>query len=173
MGLLDMSRGENSMWMRFIAEAAKLRGQPCILYQIDHAHHDLHNDKDIIYKEPVLFNILFEDNPKTILKKMNWFSEDEELPYVAYLVGLDESYADVEIAKDCRIDTRSIQVKQSEETQFLISSVKGSSVNPVFWICKLVPYRPKSIRTEVVDPESPNSTEMGYHFIQRKSGSHL
>lgn len=168
MGLLDMSRSENALHMKFIAEAAKLRGQSCRLYQIDKKSSDLHNDKDIIYKEPVLINILFEEHPKTILKKMNWFSEDEELPYVAYLTNLDKNYQEVEIEKDCLIETKSIQVEYQERTRFLISSVRGSQVNPVFWICKLVPYRPKANMPDVIDPEAPSNTDMGYGFIRRE-----
>lgn len=171
MGLLDMSRSEIGLHMRFIAEAAKLRGQPCRLYQISKSTSDLHNDKDIVYKEPVLINILFEEHPKTILKKLNWFSEDEDLPYVAYLVNLDKHYAEVQVTKDCLIETRSIQVEQSEGTRFLISSVRGSNVNPVFWICKLVPYRPKSVMDTVIDHEAPSNTDMGYSFIKRSDPS--
>lgn len=168
MGLLDMSRAENELHMRFIAEAAKLRGQPCRLYQIDSSTSDLHNDKDIVYKEPVLINILFEEHPRTILKKLNWLAEDEELPYVAYLTSLDKDYTPVEVTKDCLIEMKSIQVEQAERTRFLISSVRGSQINPVFWICKLVPYRPKAYMPDVIDPEAPNNTEMGYSFIKRE-----
>ena len=168
MGLLDMSRSELKLHMKFITEAAKLRGQPCKLYQIAEATRDLHNDKDIKYMDPVEINILFEDNPKTILKKLNWFNEDEDLPYVAYLTNMDKNYADVLVTKDCKLEVSSIQVEQSESTQFLISSVKGSNINPAFWICKLVPYRPKSSMNEVKDPEAPNNTDMGYSFIQRR-----
>lgn len=168
MGLLDMSRPELKMHMKFITEAAKLRGQPCKLYQIAESTSDLHNDKDIEYMPPVDINILFEEHPKTILKKLNWFSEDEDLPYVAYLTNMDKDYADVRVTKDCLIETHSIQVEQSERTRFLISSVRGGNIDPAFWICKLVPYRPKSEKTEVKDHEAPNNTDMGYSFIQRR-----
>lgn len=171
MGLLDMSRSELKLQTKFITEAAKLRGQKCLLYQIDSIESDLHNDKDIIYKNPVLINILFDENPKTILKKMNWFSEDDELPYVAYLTNMDKNYSDIVVSKHCLVETKSIQVEQSERTRFLISEVRGNSIDPVYWICKLVPYRPKSVRTEVQDHEAPNNTEMGYSFIQRSDGN--
>lgn len=168
MGLLDMSRSEADLWMRLITEAAKLRGQPCLLYQIDKTHIDLQNDHIVKYKDPVLINILFEDQPKTVLKKMGWYHEEEELPYVAYLTNMDRDYADVIVEEDCRVSTQGIQVKEFGDSEFIITSVKGSSINPVFWICKLVPYRPKSKGPEVSDPEAPNNTDMGYSYIQRK-----
>ena len=110
MGLSDMSRSEAELHMKFITEAAKLRGQPCLLYQIDNSVSDLHNDKDIVYKDPVLVNILFDEHPKTILKKLNWFTEDDELPYVAYLTNMDKNYSDARVTKDCLVETRSTQV---------------------------------------------------------------
>lgn len=168
MGLLDMSRSEAELHMKFITEAAKLRGQPCLLYQIDTSVSDLHNDKDIVYKDPVLVNILFDEHPKTILKKLNWFTEDDELPYVAYLTSMDKNYSDVRVTKDCLVETRSTQVEQSERTKFVISEVRGNSINPVYWICKLVPYRPKSKMTEVNDPDAPNNTSMGYSYVKRE-----
>ena len=168
MGLLDMSRSEAELHMRFITEAAKLRGQPCLLYQIDNSVSDLHNDKDIVYKDSVLVNILFDEHPKTILKKLNWFTEDDELPYVAYLTNMDKNYSDVRVTKDCLIEIKSIQVEQSERTRFIISEVRGNSINPVYWICKLVPYRPKSIMTEVIDPDAPSNTSMGYSYVKRE-----
>lgn len=168
MGLLDMSRSEAELHMRFITEAAKLRGQPCLLYQIDNSVSDLHNDKDIVYKDSVLVNILFDEHPKTILKKLNWFTEDDELPYVAYLTNMDKNYSDVRVTKDCLIEIRSTQVEQSERTRFIISEVRGNSINPVYWICKLVPYRPKSIMTEVIDPDAPSNTSMGYSYVKRE-----
>lgn len=168
MGLLDMSRSEAELHMRFITEAAKLRGQPCLLYQIDNSVSDLHNDKDIVYKDSVLVNILFDEHPKTILKKLNWFTEDDELPYVAYLTNMDKNYSDVRVTKDCLIEIKSTQVEQSERTRFIISEVRGNSINPVYWICKLVPYRPKSIMTEVNDPDAPNNTSMGYSYVKRE-----
>ena len=168
MGLLDMSRSEAELHMRFITEAAKLRGQPCLLYQIDNSVSDLHNDKDIVYKDSVLVNILFDEHPKTILKKLNWFTEDDELPYVAYLTNMDKNYSDVRVTKDCLIEIKSTQVEQSERTRFIISEVRGNSINPVYWICKLVPYRPKSIMTEVIDPDAPSNTSMGYSYVKRE-----
>ena len=167
MGLLDMSRSEAMLHVKFITEAAKLRGQACLLYQVDKSTSDLHNDKDIIYKDPVLVNVLFDDSPKTILKKMNWFNEDEDLPYVVYLTHMDKNYSDIRVTKDCLIEMKSIQVEQAECTRFIISDVKGNSINPVYWTCKLVPYRPKSEMKEVQDYEAPNNTDMGYSFIRR------
>jgi hypothetical protein len=66
------------------------------------------------------------------------------------------------------IEIKTTQVNILNSNRFIISSVRGSKLNPLFWICKLVPYRPKSEMTTVVDPEAPNNTEMGYSYIQRK-----
>ena len=168
MGLLYMDDVEHELHIEYLAEAAKLLGQEALLYQVDTKECDLHHDKDVTYKDPVKFNFLLEHNPTPILKKLNWFSEDDELPYIGYLTNLDDNYQKVVIDKECLLEIRTTQVDEVSTNKFVITSVRGSKLNPLFWICKLVPYREKTEMRPVKDPEAPQDTSLGYSYIQRK-----
>lgn len=168
MGLLYMADVEHDLHIKYLAEAAKLLGQEALLYQVDKKSCDLHHDKDVVYKEPVKFNFLLEQNPTPILKKLNWFSEDSELPYIGYLTKLDNDYQEVRIDTDAILEIVTTQVSEPNANKFIITSVRGSKLNPLFWICKLVPYREKTEMTLVKDPEAPHDTSLGYSYIQRK-----
>ena len=168
MGLLYMAGVEHEQHIKYIAEASKLLGQEALLYQVEKKTSDLHNDKDVVYKDPIKINFLLEQNPTPILKKLNWFTEDDDLPYLAYLTKLDDTYQEVSIDKECLIEVVTTQVNEANPRKFIITSVRGSKLNPLYWICKLVPYREKIDKDPVVDPEAPTNTDMGYGYIQRK-----
>lgn len=137
MGLLDMNQSEHVLWEELIAESAKLVGQECLLYQIDTSTADLNGDAHVTYKDPVKANILFEENPKPVIKKMGWQLESDDLPYVAYITSLDDNYSRVVIEKNVKV----VVPNNLGEVDLLVSNVVGSKVNPLFWTCKLVPYR--------------------------------
>lgn len=168
MGLLYMANNEHELHIKYLAEAAKLLGQSALLYQVDKKDCDLHHDKDVVYKEPILINFLLENNPTPILKKLNWFSEDSELPYIGYLTKLDDNYKEVRIETECLIEIKEAQLDQVTSNRFKITSVRGSKLHPLFWICKLVPHRDKVNMKPVKDPEAPQNTSFGYGYIQRE-----
>lgn len=168
MGLLYMANVEHEQHVKYLAEAAKLLGQEALLYQVDKKDCDLYHDKDVVYKKPIKINFLLEHNPTPILKKLNWFSEDDELPYIGYLTKLDNDYKEVSIDKECLIETSTAQIYEKTSNKFIITSVRGSKLHPLFWICKLVPYREKTDKQPVKDPEAPQNTDFGYGYIQRK-----
>lgn len=137
MGLLYMNQSEHELWEELVAESAKMLGQECLLYQIDTSNPDLNRDTHVTYKEPVRVNILFEENPKPVIKKMGWQTENDDLPYVAYITNLDDDYSRIVIEKDVKISVPN----NLGEVDLLVSNVVGSKINPLFWTCKLVPYR--------------------------------
>ena len=176
MGILYQSRREHDLSVRHMAEAAKLLGQEALLYQVDKKKFDLHNDIDVEYKEPIRINFILEENPKPILKKMGWFSEDEELPYIGYFVVRAEDLTDINLNTDAKIRITTRQVDDTFlddldeiHNEFLISAIRGNKLVPTYFTCKLVPYRPKTSKREVKDPVTSNNTSTGYSFIQRKS----
>lgn len=140
MGKLGPSQKEQRYLRRNIAEAASLIGQEALLYQIESSEEDINFDDYIQFKEPVKINILFEDNPKPVLEKYNWFKEEEGLPYVAYITALDEEYNDIIVEKNCILELVQTQIETSA-TRFNIIEVRGDMINPLVWICKLAPYR--------------------------------
>lgn len=137
MALLGMNSNEHNLWELYITEATKLHGQKCKLYLIEEKVKDLNHDPNVTYKDPIDFNILFESNPKPILKKMGWYIEDDDLPYVAYLTSYANKHDRIELRKETKISIPNIQ----GISEFTISDIRGSKINPLFWICKLVPYR--------------------------------
>ena len=166
MGLLYMNSDEHQLWEEYIAEAARMLGQECKLYMIDKEVKDLNHDPYIEYKSPIDINIMFESNPKPILKRMGWFTEDDELPYIAYITSLSDQYEDVVIKKNAKIEIPHVQ----GDSEFLITNVRGSKIDPLFWICKLVPYRYNLDNPSVnKNPEELSDTmDTGYSYLKRR-----
>lgn len=176
MGLLYQSRKEHKLTVDYFAEAAKLLGQEALLFQVDKKKFDLHNDRDIVYKEPIRVNFLLDENPKPVLKKMGWFTEEEDLPYVGYFVVRAEDMTDIDLGTDTKIrlttrqeDKTYLDDEDEIHNEFLISAIRGNKLVPTYFTCKLVPYRPKAPRRDVVDPVTTNNTSTGYSFVQRKN----
>lgn len=150
MAILGMSQVEYDYYVDQLREAMALIGQKAYLYQVDVEIKDLYRDPDVIYKDAVEIGLIFEDNPKPILKKMNWLTEDEELPYVAHIVALSSNKEPVVVSENMKIIIPSVYGLQTNRV-FIVSKVIGNHIDPVTWICKLVPYREKVD----IEPESP------------------
>ena len=143
MGLLSMEVQEHMLHTRYIAEASKLHGHRCLLYTPKTTTHNLHHDDDSTYNNPIAASILFESDPKPVLKNYNWFSEEESMPYIAYITNLDENYQDIVIERNTIVELEHVQVHSNLIKKFIITEIRGSKINPLYWICKLVPYREK------------------------------
>lgn len=170
MGLLYQNKSEHDFYARAIAEAAQLLGEPALIYIPDVKKYDINNDKQIVYQKPILINIIFEENPKPILKKNNWLTEDPDLPYVVYIPKKADDYSDVNAEKDSLIKITNIQVDNMYESDFIITNIVGSKLRPLFWECKLAPYRP-NVKGKSHNSDVPDSTKHGYSYITRKRGT--
>ena len=56
---------------------------PCVKYT-----RDIANDPHPVFGHPVKINIIFDDNPKAKLRKLNWLAEDEALPYLVSISNI-------------------------------------------------------------------------------------
>lgn len=56
---------------------------PCVSYT-----RDIANDPHPTWGHPEDINIVFDDNPKAKLRKLNWLAEDENLPYLVYISNI-------------------------------------------------------------------------------------
>lgn len=170
MGLLYQGKSERNLSTKFIAEAAHLLGQEANLFQIDSEIRDINNDPHITYHEAVPVNILFEDNPKPILKKYGWFTEDDDLPYIAYITRYGKDYQNVYIRENCIVEIYEHQNEDDKnlDRRFIITNCRGNMIDPLYWICKLAPYRDEVPTRSVKDFESPHNNGLGYTYIQRK-----
>ena len=166
MGKLFMDATEHEFWEEEIAEAARLLGQECKLYQVDIIDEDINRDTKVSYKEPVSINILFEDNPKPKLKKLGWLTETDDLPYLAYITSLDDNYERVKVDKYAKITV----LNNLGEVDLQISEVSGSEIDPLFWICKLVPYR-YNFDDNAVDKDSSDYNDASITSSSREDGS--
>ena len=169
MAQLGMTPEEYNYWVESLSEAMKLIGQDAKLYQVDVEEKDLYKDLTLQHKEPVKVGCIFEDNPKPILKKYNWLTEDEELPYVAYIVAKDEELKPIEVREHMILEV--ISVYGIETTRkFLITSVRGNSIDPIAWICKCVPWREKVDfvpETEEVDNSVKEVNDTDFSYLKR------
>lgn len=166
-----MARGEHDLWVNYMAEASRLLGHECNLYEVVQVDKDSSHDPYVQYKEePVRINILFEDNPKPTLKKLGWYNESEDLPYVAYMTYLSDKYEKVSIEEHSIVEIPHEQIPGVlKNSKFMISSISGSTINPLFWIVKLVPYRYNLDKPKVEDKESADSeqADLGFSYFKR------
>lgn len=172
MAVLGMSDKEFEFYQRSISEAVRLIGQDALLFPVGFVTEDLYSDKDIDYEGVRKIGLIFDSNPKPILKKFQWLTEEEELPYLAYIVPLDHDNEEFIAQENMLIQIASERVLKSERT-FLVTNVRGVTLDPLMWMCKLVPHRPKVD----MDPETPYiestvapKTDTGYSYL-RKGGA--
>lgn len=157
MGLLSMSEREYKSYIKEITEATKLIGQKAMLYQLSSEVKDIYRDPTLTFIDKVEIGIIFEENPKPILKKYKWLTEDDELPYVCYIVAKDLKYNDLDIREHMVIDIEN-EYGYKDNKKFTISNIRGNSIDPLMYICKLVPYREK-IDLKPSTPEYDNKTK--------------
>lgn len=167
MSILGMSQKEYDYYVDQVRESMALIGQEAILYQVDTEEKDLYRDPSTTYKDAVKIALVFDDNPKPILKKHNWLTEDEELPYVAHIVALATNGEPVVVRENMKIRVKSKLGLKSDRV-FLVSRVVGNHIDPITWICKLTPYRekvdmnPDTCEYEDMREEGKQDTSFGY-----------
>lgn len=132
-----------------MAEASKLLGQEAKLYQVKKRKEDLYHDWKRQYEDPVQIGLIFENNPQPVLKKHRWLNENEEA-YVAYLSFYDKKYQALKVEEGMLVEVIT-KFPVPESRIFRVSLVQSLTLNPLMWLCKLVPYR------EHIDlnPDSP------------------
>lgn len=170
MALLGMSDLEFEFHQRSITEAVRLIGQDAYLFPVNSSEEDLNSDKDIVYEGARKIGLLFDSNPKPILKKFQWLTEEEDLPYVAYIVPFDHNNIEFEVTEHMLVRIDSKRVLNSERV-FLVTNVRGVTLDPLMWMCKLVPYRPKvDMRpgTGKYEPTLNPKTDTGFTYLRER-----
>lgn len=154
---LMMNGREFTYFTSMMAEASKLIGQEAKLYQVKKRKEDVYHDWKRQYEDPVQIGLFFETNPQPILKKHRWLNENEEA-YVAYVSMYDKKYSTLKVEEGMLIEVIN-KFPVPESRIFQVSLVQALTLNPLMWLCKLVPYR------EHVDlnPESPVVEERTQH----------
>lgn len=171
MGLLSMSQLEHNQWIEYMAESARLMGQECKLYTVKKRVDDINSDPYVEYNSPIPYNILFESQPKPVLKRLGWYNQDDDIPYIAYITALSDNYKSIKLTKYSVIEVPYVQI-ESSTSKFVITELKGNKINPLFWTVKLVPYTynlesPKvNTNPEVEDDKS--DTTNSYLKYERK-----
>lgn len=162
---------EHNLWINYLTESAALFGKECDIHIVKSREDDINHDPYLEYYDPVKINILFEENPKPILKKMGWYSNEEDLPYVVYMTCLDSQYKIIYPEKYSLIDIPNIMATSKQTNKFTITEVKGSKINPLFWICKLVPYKYNLDNTVVNENPKLDSkvANTKYNYLVRKT----
>jgi hypothetical protein len=175
--LQDRNNREHLYTESNIAEAHWLMGTACKFYPCKSYTRDLASDPHPEYDEPVDINIVFDDDPKTTLEKMNWLAEGEDLPFMAYISSIiypkykewKQQLRNTELSDEERslllnnhtsftlmVNKYSLielpYVMQEQGTKMLmVTDLRGDTVNPLAWYCKLVPYRAQTD----IDPTTP------------------
>ena len=170
MGRLTMTKDEYNYYVDNIREAFDLIGQKAVLFEVDQEIKDMYRDADVTYKDGKDISLIFEDNPKPILKKFNWLTEDDELPIVANIVALADDGTPIEVREKMKILLKSELGLQTQRL-FLVSKVTGNTIDPLVFICKLVPYRFKTDidkSKEGYQPTIGEKNNTGFSYLKTK-----
>lgn len=162
----------------------------CLSYNRDSA-----GDYYAEFGEEEEISITFEDSPRATLEKMNWLAEGEDLPYLAYISAInypefkkwrDNTDLDkvsgedknhwlssttspflINVTKYSRVELP-YQMRESSTQLLTITEVRGDSINPTVFTCKLVPHRDAfdmDESTEEVERDLGNTGQNDYNFI--------
>lgn len=142
MAELMMDEIEYEYYQKSISEACRLIGQEALLFPVNSVLPDIYDDRTVSYDGVRSIGLLFESNPRPLLKKFNWITEDEELPFVANIVPFDDTGEPFNITEDMIIVIKN-RLGFKSERSFIVRNVRGSSIDPLMYVCKLSPYRPK------------------------------
>lgn len=165
---MNNNENEHELFVNFYSEAFNLFGNDCYFIPIEGKIRDINHDPHILYGEKIPMRIVFESNPKTILKRLGWYNEDDELPYVAYIAFKDGGYTDIEIHDDCLIEVlSSTSNKKSNNRTFIITNIRGNKIDPLYWTIKLAPYRPDEVISPSIDKDTDDNVHSGYHYVKR------
>jgi hypothetical protein len=140
-----------------------------MLYQIYDIEKDFYNDTeslDLLSHRDI--GLLFEDNPRPVLKKFNWLTEEEEIPYLAYICSKDSNQEPLVVQERMLIRIRTHLGIESDRI-FQVTSVRGNTIDPLCWICKLVPYRNKvdfKPETKEVDSTRVEKNDVNFAYLK-------
>lgn len=171
MGILNQNKAEHEYLVRNLQEAFYLIGQDATLFQIEVENKDMYRDLYIDYKSGVPISLIFEENPKPILKQYQWLVEDEELPYVANICKYDNDLNVIDIRENMLIEIKS-KFDLEDVKVFRISNIRANHIDPIMYTAKLVPHRHKldfQPDTEKVDPRITDiKNDTGYNYLKVK-----
>ena len=122
-------------------EAFRYRGVPCLLYQVDNIEYTQNKDFRVTYLKPVESFMMFEENPKAKLKKLQWFIEEETEALVGYFVAFDTNKEPIKILRETRVDIEYQVLTGVSVQRFLLKDLRANDINQFSYIAKLVPYR--------------------------------
>lgn len=71
-----------------LAEANWLMGSEVGFQSCNNYVRDIASDVHPTWDPKVNINIIFDDNPKSTLRKIGWLAEDEQLPYLVYISNI-------------------------------------------------------------------------------------
>lgn len=133
--------GKELALQRKMFEEAAFSGGTTVKYQSVCAR-SLTDISDELYKwaEPVEMDIIYDERPKiSLLKRMNWYSEDPDIqPKIMYIPSVWKGKT-VNVRRGDLV-TVSNPINPTDEHIFQISQVATELIDIMF-ICNVVPYR--------------------------------
>lgn len=140
-GRLDINSKEHDYQVSSAAEFVDLWGVETLFYQVDVLVRDRYRDPEVRYMDPVPVDVLFDEDPRPILKSHGWLTETgSELPFVIYVPMKDRAGRPLKVTDDCKVILQQ-KHRMTEIREFTITRVTGNHLMPMMWICKALPYR--------------------------------
>lgn len=128
---------------RMFLEASEAMGCTALYHELKvKTSRDLYNDPTSLYEEPLVLEVLFDENPKVkMMKSLGWYNEDEEIrPLLIYLPIYKNQQRDlINVMEECLVEIVYFGINKT--AIFKISSKRLDSLYGNYWVCKCVPER--------------------------------
>lgn len=164
MGLLGFTPEEYKFYIRSMSEALKLIGNEAYIREVKENRTNFYGDSSYSNKHRIKANIIFDNHPKPILRKMGWNTEEEDHPFVAWLSILSEKEKIIEMEEGLIVEV--IGINGPDATQvFRVTRCHGSTIDPTMWLLLMMPYRkeidfvPETPKHETVDPTKKDTED--------------
>ncbi len=127
---------------KIFLEASEAVGCTAIYREVKLTTKDLYNDPTNHYEDPIVLEVLFDENPKVkVMKSYGWYNEDEEIrPLLIYLPIYKNIHRELlNVMEESIIEI--VYAGVEKRALFKISAKRLDSLFGNYWICKCVPER--------------------------------
>jgi len=168
MGTLNPNEKERLYLARRLFEAFRLRGVPCRVFQVANLEYTEQKDYKVQYMGSVESYMMFEENPKAKLKKLEWFVEDEAQASLGYFVAFDKEMSPIKIIRETKVEIDYNALTGVTTQAFVLKDIRANDINQFSYVAKLTPFRERKALSGV-SLESPND-RMPFRQVYLREG---
>lgn len=141
MGKFDLQGEDLALAQSMLQESFELYGTEAVHTPVVDYINDHNQDRKFRYGLPEEIYILFEQRPKPVLVKRQWFVEGETDVSILYAIPKDYSKRPSEIKEGALIRVKAKLDAGEEYRTYFVGKVGADDLNQVMTVCKVTPYK--------------------------------